>query len=83
MPGLNGTSLSPNGAPGAVNGTRRPSMSSHLKAMALTEYSANPSPPPEEGDEDESLVPEEFRLPDGHPDVSSLFFFSAGAKLER
>ncbi|KAH6608919.1 threonine ammonia-lyase [Trichoderma cornu-damae] len=64
MPSLNGTSLMPNG----VNGTRRPSTSSPLRAMALTEYSANPSPPPERAENGESLVPEEFRLPDGHPD---------------
>ncbi|KAL7793217.1 threonine dehydratase I [Trichoderma ceciliae] len=68
MPGLNGTSLTPNGAAGVVNGTRRPSTSSALKAMALTEYSANPSPPPEKVEDGASLVPEEFQLPDGHPD---------------
>ncbi|KAL7945175.1 threonine dehydratase I [Trichoderma barbatum] len=67
MPGLNGTSLMPNGAAG-TNGTRRPSTSSALRVVALTEYSANPSPPPETADEGAPLVPEEFQGPDGHPD---------------
>ncbi|KAL7939099.1 threonine dehydratase I [Trichoderma chlorosporum] len=66
MPGLNGTLLMPNGATGA-HGIRRPSNSSAMRAMALTEYSANPSPP-ETVEEGESLVPEEFQLPDGNPD---------------
>lgn len=72
MPDLNGASLAPNGAAGGVNGTRRPSMSSHLRAMALTEYSANPSPPSGREEDGSSYVPEEYRLPDGYPDVSSF-----------
>lgn len=68
MPGLNGASLMPNGAAGGVNGTRRPSMSSHMKAMALTEYSANPTPPSGREEDAASYVPEEYRLADGYPD---------------
>ncbi|KAK1245727.1 hypothetical protein MKX07_004796 [Trichoderma sp. CBMAI-0711] len=66
MPGVNGTSLMPNGDVG--HGTRRPSSSSAFKNMALTEYSANPSPPPETIDDGAALVPEDLQLPDGHPD---------------
>lgn len=38
--------------------------------LALTEYTANPSPPSEPAKEDKSsVIPEAFLLPNGYPDV--------------
>lgn len=84
MSGLNGASLMPNGAAGGVNGTRRPSMSSHMKAMALTEYSANPTPPSGRAEDAASYVPEEYRQADGYPDVSRIacLFLSFPSELK-
>lgn len=61
-----------NGAKNGVNGhtPRTPSLS----ALSLTEYSANPSPPSEDHQARiRKIVPEEFMLPNGHPDVRSSF----------
>ena len=42
--------------------------------MSLTEYSANPSTPPGENRARLSeVVPKDFLLPDGYPDVSTPF----------
>jgi threonine dehydratase len=37
--------------------------------LALTEYTANPSPPNEPARDKNSVVPEAFLLPNGYPDV--------------
>ena len=55
----------------SVNGHRphTPSMS----GLSLTEYSANPTPPSPQSEDHQarirSIIPEEFILPNGHPDV--------------
>ena len=60
-----------NGVKDGVNGHRphTPSMS----GLSLTEYSANPSPPSPQSEDHQahirSIIPEEFILPNGHPDV--------------
>jgi threonine dehydratase len=46
-----------------------------LSGLALTEYSANPSPPRAGADKQaqiQKIVPDELLLPNGHPDVSYL-----------
>jgi threonine dehydratase len=63
----NGAST-PNGSSG-TNGhiQRTPSVTT----LSLTEYSAQPSPPSEErSSRINKIVPDEFLLPNGHPDVS-------------
>lgn len=37
--------------------------------LALTEYTANPSPPNESSRDKSSVIPEAFLLPNGYPDV--------------
>lgn len=37
--------------------------------LALTEYTANPSPPNESSRDKNSVIPEAFLLPNGYPDV--------------
>lgn len=57
-----------NGDKNGVNGhtPRTPS----LTGLSLTEYSANPSPPSEDHQARiRKIVPSEFILPNGHPDV--------------
>ncbi|KAI0839034.1 threonine dehydratase I [Hypoxylon sp. FL0890] len=64
-----------NGAGNGVNGhvPRTPSLS----GLSLTEYSANPSPPSERRqDKIKGVVPEEFILPNGHPDYLRLILTS-------
>ncbi|KAI0396459.1 threonine dehydratase-like protein [Xylariaceae sp. FL0594] len=68
---------SPNGADvtSSVNGhtPRTPSLS----GLSLTEYSANPTPPSESTqDRVRDIVPEEFILPNGHPDYLRLILTS-------
>lgn len=59
--GVNGHSNNTNG-----HNSRAPSLS----GLSLTEYSANPSPPPGTGSRRVTdIVPQEFVLPNGHPDV--------------
>lgn len=80
MSTLNGASVVPEYANGTVeglNGDKRPR--TPTGTMALTEYSANPSPPSEER-RAKSLVPEELLLPNGYPDVS-FSRKSAGMRL--
>jgi threonine dehydratase len=50
---------------GRANICRTPSLTS----FSLTEYSANPSPPREAKDKAERIVPLDFLLPSGYPDV--------------
>lgn len=60
----------PNGVNGASNFSRTPSLTS----LSLTEYAANPSPPrkgEKHGKEKVTdVVPLDFMLPSGYPDVS-------------
>lgn len=60
-----------NGTLNGVNGDHPPRPRTPQPAgMSLTEYSANPSTPPEERrSRIKGVVPEDFLLPDGHPDV--------------
>ncbi|KAK1636361.1 threonine ammonia-lyase [Colletotrichum phormii] len=59
-----------NGTLNGVNGDHPPRPRTPQPAgMSLTEYSANPSTPPEERrNRIKGVVPEDFLLPDGHPD---------------
>lgn len=58
-----------NGLINGVNGERRPE--TPTGGMSLTEYSANPSTPSEEKRARiKKIVPEEYLLPTGYPDVS-------------
>lgn len=53
-----------------VNGVR-PASPPSVGNLALTEYSAKPSPPSEDATTSmKNIVPDEFLLPNGHPDVS-------------
>ncbi|KAI1500166.1 threonine dehydratase [Biscogniauxia marginata] len=65
-----------NGVRNGVNGhvPRTPSRS----GLSLTEYSANPSPPPSEDNQARirTIVPHEFILPNGHPDYLRLILTS-------
>lgn len=62
-----------NGAVNGVNGDRRPE--TPTGSMALTEYSINPSTPSEEKRARiKQVVPEEFLLPTGYPDVSTIIW---------
>lgn len=65
---VNGASLH------VVNGlnSERPASPSSVGNLALTEYSAMPSPPSEDATANKMkrIVPDEFLLPNGHPDVS-------------
>ena len=56
---------------GQANGTYTP-CTPRRTGLALTEYTANPSPPPSSPKpKTQSAVPEAFLLPNGYPDVSS------------
>lgn len=78
MPSLNGNGLDTahdeaaqtNGTASDQNGFSRPE--TPAGTMSLTEYSVNPSTPPSEQAQSrmKQLVPEEFLLPNGYPDVS-------------
>jgi len=68
--GTNGAST-PNGS---AYTPRTPQRTPSLSGLALTEYSAKPSPPSEErSTRRKNVVPDEFILPNGHPDVRSPF----------
>jgi hypothetical protein len=68
--GTNGTET-PNGT---STTPRTPQRTPSLTSLALTEYSAKPSPPSEERSARiNKIVPDEFLLPNGHPDVSGNF----------
>lgn len=80
-----GPSTVANGTSGGVNGhgpkghtARTPS----LTALSLTEYSANPDPPQDRSADVQTtsrvrkIVPEEFILPNGHPDYLRLILTS-------
>lgn len=52
-----------------VNGARHLARTPSLNGFSLTEYTAQPSPPREGKKALNSVVPEEFLLPNGYPDV--------------
>jgi threonine dehydratase len=59
-----------NGVNGSSNGLISPRTPKHT-GLALTEYSANPSPPSEDPkSQAQKAIPEEYILPNGTPDVS-------------
>ncbi|KAK6949114.1 hypothetical protein Daesc_009187 [Daldinia eschscholtzii] len=75
MPGTTADSIDVEVAERARNGTnslrpRTPSPS----GLSLTEYSANPSPPSERRQKE--VIPQEFLLPNGHPDYLRLILTS-------
>lgn len=56
-----------------TNGADTPSTPKTQHAgLALTEYSAQPSPPSSTPKSQEAKVPKEFLLPSGYPDVSTI-----------
>lgn len=56
---------------GSANRPHTPQRTPSLSGLSLTEYSAKPSPPSEcKNTRIRKSVPEEFLLPNGHPDVS-------------
>jgi threonine dehydratase len=66
---------------GVVNGTAiengRPRTPS-LNTLSLTEYSTNPSPPSESPrSKVKGVIPDEFILPNGYPDVSLPLLFQS------
>lgn len=53
-----------------TNGVQTPQTPKQQHAgLALTEYSAQPSPPSSTPKAEEARVPKEFLLPNGYPDV--------------
>ena len=61
-----------NGTVNGVNGYDRPSTPPTRGGLALTEYSVNPTTPSAERRERlRKIVPEDFLLEDGNPDVRS------------
>jgi hypothetical protein len=57
-----------------LNGSRPRTPS--LKSLSLTEYSTNPSPPSNEPkNKIRGVVPDEFLLPTGYPDVCLFFVY--------
>lgn len=73
----------------ATNGATRP-VTPKTNGLALTEYSAAPTPPSERGQRIPGVppnwgIPEDFLLPNGYPDVrytfAQLLSFSCPAML--
>ena len=65
-----------------VDGPRPVTPTEKVKGLALTEYSANPSPPATPGHTKtvKHELPEQFLLPDGQPDVRGLGLVFYGRK---
>jgi len=62
-----------NGAVNGVNGAVDRPQTPIANGMSLTEYSANPTTPPEDKrNRIRKAVPQEYLQEDGHPDVSLL-----------
>lgn len=72
----------------AANGTTTP-LSSKMSGLALTEYTAAPTPPSERtehkppGLSPKMGVPEDFLLPNGYPDVRFSDFLQFDTDLTR
>lgn len=49
--------------------------------LALTEYSAQPSPPSSTPQSLEAKVPKEFLLPTGYPDVRYMTYYGVDTRL--
>ncbi|KAL1629636.1 threonine deaminase [Diplodia seriata] len=60
----------------ATNGTTTRPQTPKVNSFALTEYSANPSPPPQSPVVKTQGVPEHFLLPNGYPDYLRLILTS-------
>ena len=68
----NGVKVNGNSTPGGSR-PRTPS----LNTLSLTEYSSNPTPPSESPKSKvRGLIPDEFILPNGYPDVRFPFISS-------
>lgn len=59
-----------------VNGTTTPTTPKRTSGLAMTEYTANPTPPSERADLPSYDVPADFLLPNGHPDYLRLILTS-------
>ncbi|KAK4937834.1 threonine deaminase [Elasticomyces elasticus] len=59
-----------------VNGTTTPTTPKRTSGLAMTEYTANPTPPSERADLPSYDVPPDFLLPNGHPDYLRLILTS-------
>jgi threonine dehydratase len=65
----NGAEVEVDGSPnGSTHTPRTPS----LNGFSLTEYAANPTPPRGKSPQQHSVVPEDYRLPNGTPDVCKV-----------
>jgi len=60
----------------STNGTARPQTPTKPQhnGLALTEYSAHPSPPSSVLNKQETRVPPDFLLPSGYPDVCECMY---------
>lgn len=62
-----------------INGEDTPNGLTHtprtpsLNGFSLTEYTANPTPPRLRSPSNTSVVPRDYRLPNGYPDVGNIF----------
>lgn len=56
-----------------TNGTTTRPQTPRVNSFALTEYTANPTPPPQSPVVKTQGVPEHFLLPNGYPDVMQPF----------
>jgi hypothetical protein len=67
---MNGVEVDSDDIPnGAGHTPRTPS----LNGFSLTEYTANPTPPRSKSPQGSSVIPRDFRLPNGYPDVRYPF----------
>ncbi|KAB5584986.1 tryptophan synthase beta subunit-like PLP-dependent enzyme [Coniochaeta sp. 2T2.1] len=74
---VNGTTNGTSTPNGSVYTPHTPQRTPSLSGLALTEYSAKPSPPSEERTaRRKNVVPDEFLLPNGHPDYLRLIITS-------
>ena len=60
------------------NGSTHTPRTPSLNGFSLTEYAANPTPPRDKSPQNTSVVPLDYRLPDGYPDVRRLAIRNSG-----